>query len=84
MTLLIIIIVLVILFGGGGHFYNGGAYRAGGFGIAGVLIVLHPKAAECWCTALIFMDREPSAFDNKSQRFLRTTVSSVSRNGRES
>jgi hypothetical protein len=31
---------LVILFGGGGHVYNRGAYRTGGFGIAGVLVVL--------------------------------------------
>ena len=39
MTLVIVIIVLAIVFGGGGHFYNGGAYRTGGLGIAGLLIV---------------------------------------------
>jgi hypothetical protein len=40
MTLLLIIIVLIILFGGGGHYYNRGSYRTGGFGIAGLLVIV--------------------------------------------
>jgi hypothetical protein len=40
MTLLIIIVFLILLFGGGGHYYNRGSYRTGGFGIAGILIVV--------------------------------------------
>ena len=39
MGLLLLIIVLVLLFGGGGHYYNSGAYRTGGYSIAGILIV---------------------------------------------
>jgi hypothetical protein len=40
MTLLIIIVFLILLFGSGGHYYNRGSYRTGGFGIAGILIVV--------------------------------------------
>jgi len=38
--MLILLIVLILLFGVGGNFYNGGAYRTGGFGLGGILIVI--------------------------------------------
>lgn len=38
--MIILIIVLILLFGLGGNFYNDGAYRTGGFGLGGILLIV--------------------------------------------
>jgi hypothetical protein len=40
MLLLIILIILIFGFGFGGNFFNGGTYRNGGFGLAGIVLVV--------------------------------------------
>jgi hypothetical protein len=40
MSLLVILIVLILVFGVGGNFYGGGTYRNGGFGLAGLVLVV--------------------------------------------
>ena len=37
--MLLLLIVLILLFGLGGNYYNGGAYRSHGFGLAGLVIL---------------------------------------------
>jgi hypothetical protein len=40
MSLLVILIILILVFGVGGNFYGGGTYRNGGFGLAGLVLVV--------------------------------------------